>query len=152
LLSNAKLYRYIEVGKKYKQRCSLTNISYSQNTFKVMDIDIEFRGFFDVEYDFPGRMSAGMSSDVFLTFTPQVATPFMTTLPLSTNTGIVYVPLECYPKSADVFTPTPVLDFTQVTLGETVTLGGELENSGAIPVPFTVLQRWGLYKLNAVHP
>ena len=53
------VFRDFEVGKKYKQRCSLTNVSYTFNTFKVLDIDMEFRGLFDVEYQFPGRMSAG---------------------------------------------------------------------------------------------
>ena len=72
---------------------------------------------------------------------------FSTTLPLSTNTGMVHVPLQCYPKSAEVFTPTPVLDFVTVTLGETATLLGELENSGAIPVPFTVVPTAGRCRL-----
>jgi hypothetical protein len=55
---------------------------------KVMDIDMQFRGLFDVEYEFPGRMSAGMSSDIFLVFTPRSAANLITTLPLSTNTGV----------------------------------------------------------------
>lgn len=133
------VFRDFEVGRKYKQRCTLTNVSYSFNTFKVLDIEPEFRGFFDVEYEFPGKLSAGMSSDVFLTFTPKVANAISTTLPVSTNTGIVHVPLECFPKSADVFTPTPILDFATVTLGDTPTMMGELQNVEAIPVPFTVL-------------
>jgi len=42
-----------------------------------------------------------MSSEVFLTFTPRTAAALVTTLPLSTNTGVVHVRLECYPRCVD---------------------------------------------------
>ena len=55
----AKLvFKDFEVGKKMKMRFSLTNVSYTFNHFKLLDLDDEIKDFFDITYTKPGRMSA----------------------------------------------------------------------------------------------
>lgn len=53
-----------EVGQTYKTKFTLTNISYTFNTFKIADLPDAVHDFFAVEYEFPGQVSAGMSCEV----------------------------------------------------------------------------------------
>ena len=61
---------------------------------------------------------APLQRELFVTFEPKLPNAIVTSIPLECETGIVHVPLEAYPKCADVFTPTPVVDFGTVTHGE----------------------------------
>ena len=130
------LFTDFELGQTYKMKISMTNVSYSIGTFKVMDMEYPYSSLFDVEYAPPGRMSAGMSTTIHVTFTPRTMDPVECHLPLSTNTGIVRVPIECRPKSAEVYLVNETLDFPETLVGERTTLFAQLINEGAIEVPF----------------
>ena len=39
-------------------RFTLTNVSYTFNHFKLLDLDDEIKDFFEITYEKPGRMSA----------------------------------------------------------------------------------------------
>jgi hypothetical protein len=130
------LFTDFELGQTYKMKISMTNVSYSIGTFKVMDMEYPYSSLFDVEYAPPGRMSAGMSTTIHVTFTPRTMDPVECHLPLSTNTGVVRVPIECRPKSAEVYLVNETLDFPETLVGERTTLFAQLINEGAIEVPF----------------
>jgi hypothetical protein len=50
------LFKDFVVGAVYKKKLVLTNVSYSFNTFKVLELEDEYKDFFVVEYTFPGAM------------------------------------------------------------------------------------------------
>ena len=130
------LFTDFEAGGTYRKKITLTNVSYSTGTFKVMDMEYPYSSLFDVEYAPPGRMSAGMSTSIHLTFTPRTMDPVSCHLSLSTNTGIVRVPVECRPKSAEVYLVNEELDFPETLVGQRAIAFAQLINEGAIPVPF----------------
>jgi hypothetical protein len=78
------VFRDFEVGRAYKQKVTLTNVSFTFNTFKVGELPDAVRDFFAVEYEFPGQVSAGMSCEVGvrterrLIFSSGFLTPFCT--------------------------------------------------------------------------
>ena len=90
------VFRDFAVGKRYRKRVTITNVSYGTSTFRVMAFPVEHRGSLGVEYDHPGNLSAGMSSRVTVTFAPKIAQTLHTTLSLSTTAGVVEIPVECH--------------------------------------------------------
>ena len=128
------------LGKRYKRKVTLTNVSYSQSTFRVLPFeDHAHATVLEVEYGHPGKMSAGMSHAVWVTFTPMSLVHIEAFLPVSTTTGVAYVPIECSPKTSDVRIVGNDLDFGAVVVGESCSLVTELRNEGAIDSPFILI-------------
>jgi hypothetical protein len=52
------VFRDFVPGETYRQRVSMTNVSYGKCAFKIkhLDMDPAFAGFFEFEYDYPGRI------------------------------------------------------------------------------------------------
>jgi hypothetical protein len=129
------------VGKKYTRKVTLTNVSYAASTFRVLPFeDHAHATVLDVSYEHPGKMSAGMSHVIYVTFAPKALVPLDAYLPLSTTTGVTFVPIECRPRVADVRVVANELDFGEVVVGESVALVAELRNEGAAATPFVLLR------------
>uniref|UniRef100_A0A7S0CSM3 Flagellar associated protein n=1 Tax=Micromonas pusilla TaxID=38833 RepID=A0A7S0CSM3_MICPS len=127
------------VGKKYTRKVTLTNVSYAASTFRVLPFeDHAHATVLDVSYEHPGKMSAGMSHVIYVTFAPTALVPLDAYLPLSTTTGVTFVPIECRPRVADVRVVANELDFGEVVVGESVALVAELRNEGAAATPFVL--------------
>lgn len=60
-----------EVGKSYKKKLKLINISYSFNTFVLGEFPDEFKKYFQVIYQPAGRVSAGIDVPIKVLFFPQ---------------------------------------------------------------------------------
>ena len=129
------VFRDFAVGKRYRKRVTITNVSYGTSTFRVMAFPVEHRGSLGVEYDHPGNLSAGMSSRVTVTFAPKIAQTLHTTLSLSTTAGVVEIPVECHPSRANARATTTEVDFGAVVVGETRRRTFALENAGAMRPP-----------------
>ena len=50
----------------------MTNVSFSFNSFKLMPLEDKIKDFFNIVYAPSGRMSAGLSTTITITFTPQL--------------------------------------------------------------------------------
>lgn len=133
------VFRDFAVGKRYRKRVTITNVSYGTSTFRVMEFPVEHRGSLGVEYDHPGNLSAGMSSRVTVTFAPKIAQTLHTTLSLSTTAGVVEIPVECHPSRANARATTTEVDFGAVVVGETRRRTFALENAGATPAAFELV-------------
>ena len=133
------VFRDFAVGKRYRKRVTITNVSYGTSTFRVMAFPVEHRGSLGVEYDHPGNLSAGMSSRVTVTFAPKIAQTLHTTLSLSTTAGVVEIPVECHPSRANARATTTEVDFGAVVVGETRRRTFALENAGATPAAFELV-------------
>eukprot|EP00899_Mesostigma_viride_P015680 jgi/Mesvir1/24112/Mv10832-RA.1 len=131
-------FKDFDVGKKYSQRVTLTNVSYTINTFKVTPMPQDAAPFFSIDYKFPGKMSAGMSCDLAITFAPQLNEDIFTVLPILAETGPIEVPVRCTTKKARVLLDVSELSFGAVTLQESASKRVKLTNDGALPTDFTV--------------
>ena len=130
------VFRDFEVGKRYRKRVTITNVSHGTSTFRVMDFPVEHRGSLEVTYDHPGNLSAGMSSRVTVTFTPKIAQTLHTIMSLSTTAGVVEIPVECHPSRVDARVVPTDVDFGAVVVGATRRRKIHLENAGATPAAF----------------
>ncbi|GAQ85885.1 hypothetical protein KFL_002590130 [Klebsormidium nitens] len=132
------VFKDFEVGHTYKTKFTLTNVSYTFNTFKIADLPDAVRDFFVVEYEFPGQVSAGMSCEVTITFTPKVNEDIFEELPVLAATGPMSVPIRCLIKRTVIVTdpPTNRLDFGIVTRAEKCVKTLTIENRGSLPTAF----------------
>jgi len=81
-------------------------------------------------------MSAGLSTTITITFTPQLNQDIEGVLPLLSETGPINIPLICTCKKALVYLATPEqakVDFGSVIFGEQCTRTVKLKNEGALP-------------------
>ena len=65
--------------------------------------------------------------------------PLHTTLSLSTTAGVVEIPVECHPSRANARATTTEVDFGAVVVGETRRRTFALENAGATPAAFELV-------------
>lgn len=128
-----------DVGRKYKKRFTLTNVSYTFNSFKYLDFDDSVIDFFEVTFEKPGRMSAGMSCFLDIEFTPKVNQDIFTQMRFHTQTGPVEIPLKCLIKRCAPRVVTPEIDFGNVVMGQKLFQSIKINNTQAIPTRFTIL-------------
>eukprot|EP01113_Clastostelium_recurvatum_P013842 TRINITY_DN17441_c0_g1_i1.p1 TRINITY_DN17441_c0_g1~~TRINITY_DN17441_c0_g1_i1.p1 ORF type:complete len:312 (+),score=31.13 TRINITY_DN17441_c0_g1_i1:169-1104(+) len=122
-----------EVGRTYSQKVSVTNVSLSFNTFKVMDLSMGIRDFFRISYQRPGRMSAGTTCELTITFTPVLSTPISDSLGLLAETGEVRVPLIAFTRQCDIRVAShSLVDFEGLSVAETRSIRVTLENRGGL--------------------
>jgi hypothetical protein len=132
------VFKDFDVGKKMKIRFSLTNVSYTFNSFKLLDLDDEIKDFFEITYTKPGRMSAGTSCSILIEFEPKLNQDIVSVLPILSATGKISVPLECYTKKVVPSLSTSLLDMSTVVLGDEIKCVCKLINDGALPTKFHI--------------
>ncbi|GMH41393.1 hypothetical protein BSKO_09303 [Bryopsis sp. KO-2023] len=131
-------FKDFEVGKTHTTKVTLTNVSLGRATFKVLEIPLEFRTLFDIEYKLPGFVSPGMTSDVMVKFTPQVEKDLDTCIPLMSDSGPISIPVVCRTKKAVLELSSETIDFGAVTLGEGFQKSLTLKNHGCLDVALDV--------------
>ena len=127
------LYKDFEVGKVYDQTFTLTNASYTFNSFKLLDLDDAIIDFFVIKFERPGRMSAGVSCPIHITFTPQVRQDIFSSIKLLTETGPVEIPLRCLIKRCAPRVVTNEIDFGSMVIGQHMTQLVHINNTQALP-------------------
>ena len=132
------VFKDFEVGETYRQKITLTNVFWTKNTFKVMEMPPEVRNFFEVEYKFPGLVSAGIACDIFVHFEPKVNEDIVTHIPIITQTGPITVPVRCTRRRATLSLSTSAVNFSGITIGETKEQRVEIVNNGALGVDFKI--------------
>ena len=65
-------FRDYDIGKVYTKKVKLTNVSYTVNRIHYEGVSASIADFITVTFDPPGSMSAGMSCNMLVSFTPQV--------------------------------------------------------------------------------
>lgn len=107
----------------------LTNVSFSFNSFKLLplhdsikvstDIFLKLlQDFFHIVYIPTGRMSAGLSTTITITFTPQLNQDIVGVFPILAETGPIDIPIECTCKKALISSQNTLIDFGPVIYGE----------------------------------
>lgn len=77
-------------------------------------------------------MSAGLSTTITITFTPQLNEDIESYLPILSETGQINIPLICTCKKALISVEEDEIDFGNVIFGEQCTKYLKLTNSGAL--------------------
>ena len=119
------IFEDFDPGKTYVQTILVTNVSLSFNSFKLLSLEDSIKDFFEIKYTPPGRMSAGLSTTIQITFTPKVRNDISgkendlsTYLPLLAETGPINIPIVCTCKKALLDVNSPIVDFGKVIYGE----------------------------------
>lgn len=116
----------------HSQTILLTNVSFSFNSFKLLPLEDNIKDFFHIEYTPTGRMSAGLSTTITITFTPQLNQDIKSFFPILSETGRIDIPLVCTCKKALVTVEEDVIDFGNVIFGEQSTKFLKIKNAGAL--------------------
>ena len=103
-----------------------------------MPLEDKIKDFFHIQYTPSGRMSAGLSTTITITFTPQLNMDINSVLPLLSETGQIDIPLISTCKKALIEIPEPHIDFGNVIFGEQNTQYLKIENKGALPTKIYV--------------
>lgn len=83
-------------------------------------------------------MSAGLSTTITITFTPQLNEDIHSVFPILSETGRIDIPLICTCKKALIEVETPKIDFGNVIFGEQNTQYLKIVNKGALPTKIFV--------------
>ena len=83
-------------------------------------------------------MSAGLSTTITITFTPQLNEDIDSVFPILSETGRIDIPLICTCKKALIEVEEPYIDFGDVIFGEQSTQFLKLSNKGALPTKIYV--------------
>ena len=97
-----------------------------------MPLDDKIKDFFHIVYTPSGRMSAGLSTTITITFTPQINEDIKSVFPILSETGRIDIPLICTCKKALVAVENPAINFGDVIFGEQNTQYLKLNNTGAL--------------------
>jgi hypothetical protein len=135
-----------EVGQRYKKVIQLTNVSLTFNQFKLLPLDDMISDFFEIEFQPPGRMSAGTTCTVTLWFTPKKNRDIYTSFNILSQTGPIAFPLQATTRKT-ILTMTPqddtgrkLVDFGDVLRGEQQEKTLHIQNSGALPAKFELVR------------
>ena len=134
------MFADFDVGATYELKFTLTNVSYTFNAFRPQDLPIAVRSFFTLTHTPPGRMSAGVTAPLTLTFTPKVNEDIDSEITLLTSTGPMTIPLKARTKKCKIAIPDkdPPTDFGAVVMGEERTLPLAIHNGGALACPLKI--------------
>lgn len=133
------IFKDFDVGKKYKKHFLMTNVSYTFNSFKLLELDDDVIDFFTITYEKPGRMSAGVSCTLEIVFAPEMNKDILTTIRFFTETGPVEVPLKCLIKRCAPRIVNPTIDFGGITIGQKLSSSLKIKNSQALSTEFEIV-------------
>ena len=133
------IYKDFEIGVKMSQTITITNCSYSFNSFQLQNLDDDIIDFFDIDYQSCGRIPAGISTKMTLHFTPVVNKDYHSSLKLLSETGMCVIPIECYCKKCLISFENENIDYGEVILGQEIILPLVVKNDGALQCKFTIV-------------
>ncbi|KAK3105163.1 hypothetical protein FSP39_018521 [Pinctada imbricata] len=125
-------FKDFEVGKTYKKKVILTNVSYTVNYCKYINITERLKDFIEIHFDPPGQMSAGLTCEMLVTFKPMINEDLFGEVNFLSQTGPFHIPLQCTTKKCDLSTDTRKIDFGTTVIGETLRRTFTLTNKGAL--------------------
>ncbi|KFV46673.1 Uncharacterized protein KIAA1751, partial [Gavia stellata] len=131
-------FKDFDVGQIYKKKIVLINASYSVNFCRLVGISEWLKDFISIHFDPPGKMSAGMSCEIVVTFKPMINETLEGEVMFMAQTGSFSVPLKCTTKRCILALDKELIDFGSHVVGETISRTINLTNSGALGTRFKV--------------
>ncbi|KAL3660425.1 hypothetical protein V7S43_014578 [Phytophthora oleae] len=131
-------FKDFDVGRPFTLSFTLTNVSNTFNQFRLLPMEDEVIELFDIVYEKPGRMSAGMSCSLKISFTGREESDLDTFLSVAAPTGIFQIPVRCSCKKSVPILSKNVVQFPEIIAGERSTVALTLANEGALPLEYRV--------------
>ncbi|XP_009459278.1 PREDICTED: uncharacterized protein CFAP74 [Nipponia nippon] len=131
-------FQDFDVGQIYKKKIVLINASYSVNFCRLVGISEWLKDFISIHFDPPGKISAGMSCEIVVTFKPMINETLEGEVMFMAQTGSFSVPLKCTAKRCILALDKELIDFGSHVVGETISRTINLTNSGALGTRFKV--------------
>lgn len=129
-------FKNIDVGKTYKQKIVITNVSYTVNYIKLIGVSTSLQDFVQIEFLPPGQISAGMTCDLFVTFTPKLNEDLSGEVNFLSKTGKFSIPLKCSTKKCELSVDLTVVNFGTAVIEDVLKKTIILTNSGALGTEF----------------
>ncbi|CAK8682360.1 unnamed protein product [Clavelina lepadiformis] len=133
-------FKDLNVGKTYKKKIIITNVSYTINFLKLTGLSEHLKDFIKIDFTPPGQMSAGMSCDMFVTFKPMINEDLKGEVFFLAQTGPFSIPLVCSVKKCELSVDVDSIDFGTQVVGETLHRSVTLINKGAQGTRFEFLK------------
>ncbi|XP_065710951.1 cilia- and flagella-associated protein 74 isoform X2 [Patagioenas fasciata] len=131
-------FKDFDVGQIYKKKIVLINASYSVNSCRLVGISEWLKDFISICFEPPGKVCAGMSCEVLVTFKPMINETLEGEVMFMAQTGSFSVPLKCTAKRCILALDKELIDFGSHVVGETISRTITLTNSGALATRFRV--------------
>ncbi|XP_075629373.1 cilia- and flagella-associated protein 74 isoform X2 [Balearica regulorum gibbericeps] len=131
-------FKDFDVGQVYKKKIVLINASCGVNFCRLVGISEWLQDFISIHFDPPGKMSAGMSCEIVVTFKPMINETLEGEVMFMAQTGSFSVPLKCTAKRCILALDKEIIDFGSHVVGETISRTINLTNSGALGTRFKV--------------
>ncbi|CAM9934595.1 unnamed protein product [Lampetra fluviatilis] len=133
---NVIAFKNFDVGKIYKLKVVLTNVSYTSNFCRYKGMSEHLEDYVSVRFKPPGQMSAGMSFELMVTFEATKNEDLNGELQFAAQSGPFTVPVQCTTKKCDVTVDRSKIDFGTHVVGETIRRTFTLVNRGALGTRF----------------
>ena len=133
------VYKDFEIGKKMVLTVDIINVSYNFNSFHLLPLDDDIIDFFEIDYRPCGKIPAGISTKMKLTFTPLVNKDYKSYLRLKSETGMCEIPIECYCKKCLISFESENINYGEVILGQEIIKQLNVINDGALNCKYTMV-------------
>ncbi|XP_019852101.1 PREDICTED: cilia- and flagella-associated protein 74-like isoform X2 [Amphimedon queenslandica] len=133
------IFKDFDVGKVYKKKVQLTNVSYSISHVKLLGASDNLKNFVQIEFTPPGAMSAGITCPLLITFEPKVNEDIIGSVDFMSQTGPFSINVKCLIKRCLVVVNKSEIEFGPICIGETIKRSVTVHNNGALPTDFTFL-------------
>ncbi|XP_027868908.1 cilia- and flagella-associated protein 74 isoform X1 [Xiphophorus couchianus] len=132
------LFKDFDVGKRYKKKIVLTNISYTISVCKFIRISAELMEFISVKFQPPGSLSTGMSCEMLVIFHPLINEDLEGECYFESTFGPFSVPVRCTIKKCNPEVDCKSIDFGSHVVGQSVSRTITLTNNGALASFFSM--------------
>uniref|UniRef100_UPI0037E86F41 cilia- and flagella-associated protein 74 n=1 Tax=Semicossyphus pulcher TaxID=241346 RepID=UPI0037E86F41 len=132
------LFKDFEVGKIYKKKIVLTNISDITNHCKLLGVSAIMKDFISIKFDSSVLLSTGMSCDVQIIFQPMINEDLEGEVQFAYAVGHFSVSVRCTTKKCDLEVDEHCVDFGLHVVGQTISRYVTLTNKGALATLFSL--------------
>ncbi|XP_069550165.1 cilia- and flagella-associated protein 74 [Brachyistius frenatus] len=132
------LFKDFEVGKVYKKKVVLTNISYLVNHCKLLRFSAPLKDFISINFEPPGPLSTGMSCDLQAIFQPALNQDLKGEIQFGSAAGAFSVPIRCTTKKCNPEVDSQFIDFGSHIVGQIISRTVTLTNKGALATLFSL--------------
>ncbi|XP_049341934.1 cilia- and flagella-associated protein 74 isoform X1 [Astyanax mexicanus] len=132
------LFKDFDVGKTYKKKIILTNVSHSTNYCRLLGVSQNLVDFISVSFEPPGPLSAGMACELEAVYKPLLNENLDGEIQLQSATGPFSVPIKCTVKRCEMVVDSRLIDFGTHVVGQTISRVITLTNRGALGTRFAL--------------
>ncbi|XP_056102909.1 cilia- and flagella-associated protein 74 [Rhinichthys klamathensis goyatoka] len=132
------LFKDCDVGKVYKKKVTLTNVTYMTNYCKLSGVSQNLKEHVSVSFEPPGPMSAGMACELEAIFRPLLDVDLDGVIHFQSANGPFSVAIKCSKKKCEMVVDHCFVDFGTHVVGQTVSRGITMTNRGALGTRYTL--------------